>query len=137
LIALSLVTLITVFLLFIKALNLRRQTAVKNLSRAPVIYAMLTALLRLNLIGRSPFFFSLETVVIFLALSKRSASSSAAASPLSLALASASPLFLALSSFTTPPSLLYLRKFGISLSISSSSLPTLLCPLLIYSLLLY
>jgi len=97
---------------------------------------MSTALLKLNLIGRSPFFLSLETVIISLAPSKHSASSSAAASPLSLALASASPLSLALSSSTAPPSLLCLRKFKISLSILSSSLLTLLCPLLIYLLLL-
>src|SRR6266436_4187182 len=98
---------------------------------------MLTASLRLNLIGRSPFFLSLETVIISLVLSKRSASSLVVASLLSLALALASPLSLALSSSTAPPLLLYLRKFRISLSILSSSLLTLLYSLLIYSLLLY
>jgi len=101
------------------------------------MYTILTASLRLNLIGRNPFFLSLEIVVISLALSKRFASSSAAASPLSLALASAFPLSLALSSFTAPPLLLYLRKFRISLSILSLSSLTLLYPLLIYLLLLY
>jgi hypothetical protein len=83
---------------------------------------MLIALLRLNLIGRSPFFLSLETIIISLALSKRSASSLAIASLLSLALALASPLSLALSSSIAPPLLLYLKKFRISLSILSSSL---------------
>jgi len=109
----------------------------KNLSRAPVMHTMLTASLRLNLMGRSPFFLSLGTVIISLALSKRSASFSAVVSIPSLALALASPPSLALSSSIAPPSLLYLRKFGISLSTLSSSLLTLLCSLLIYSLLLY
>ena len=100
------------------------------------MYIILTASLKLNLIGRSPFFLSLETVIISLALSKRSTSSLAATSLLSLALALAFLLSLALSSFIAPPLLLYLRKFKISLSILSLSLLTLLYPLLIYLLLL-
>jgi len=101
------------------------------------MHIILTASLRLNLIGRSPFFLSLETIIISLALSKHSASSLVAASLLSLALALALPPSLALSSSIAPPLLLYLKKFKISLSILSSSLLTLLYSLLIYLLLLY